>query len=119
MAHKRKDTSVIAKSWNVHLRPEGKRAYHKAERRNAAQLVEEVEVPPAFAKRQKPGRKRFGLRRNYGQSFTEMWPGWSGYTSWYATEKARDDAYNAAVRINSNPSTPAWRTGYTYVKVER
>lgn len=46
MAHKRKDTKVKPNSWNKHLRPEGKRFYHRRERVNMQAEIKKWEETP-------------------------------------------------------------------------
>ena len=107
MSHKRKDTFVTSE-WATHLRPDGKRKYHKAERRVAKSNIENLSEEEVCAddlpivglnkgpKKKKSKRKRFGVRTYWqGKPPESLFSFWKdGHTDWYKTEKARDDAFD-------------------------
>lgn len=102
MSHKRKDTSVTSGEWAQHLRPDGKRQYHKAERRHfkaaADDIIKEELSKPA---KKKKVHKRFGTKQYWStEGKKRNISDWNWYR-WYTTEKARDQAYDAELlKIN-------------------
>jgi hypothetical protein len=102
MSHKRQDTFVPDGEWRQHLRPDGKRSYHKAERRHAKnfQETEEEIVDPGSPpeKKKKKKIKKYGVKTFYKNEEdnppSQMFRNDDGWTTWYKTEKARDQSYD-------------------------
>ena len=61
MAHKRKDTLVPTGSWNVHMKPDGKRTHNKAERRasKGAIIIDMADVVNLLTEAEKFADKDF------------------------------------------------------------
>lgn len=136
MAHKT-DPEVNVGSWNVHLRPYGKRCVNKKVRKKSNQLanqeknlindksimdskmaeatygedaVEELIVQESSLQKPTPKRKKLpNKKRKYGVHMigSGHWMK-GGYTQWYETEKQRDVALAQKIKGQNHQ----WETAF-------
>ena len=133
MSHKRKDT-YVSSEWRKHLRPDGKRAYHSAERRLAKERIEDLSTEEMFAEeielmgqadkpraKKKTKRKKYGVEIYWKKQKTKSDFFRDGWTTWYDTERARDDAFEKVskdlerVRNIPNDKNPSQHVGFIFV----
>ncbi len=102
MSHNRQDT-YVSSDWAKHLRPEGKRNYHKAERRRFKDVIDEMIMGegicgPGTPPKKMSRLKKFGIKESWSEPQRHCNYFQDGYTTWYKTEKARDDAYERKLK---------------------